>query len=40
MSMYGARDAASNWGERYSRVLIDIGFKEKEDPEALRGNCR
>ena len=27
---YGARDAASSWEERYSRVLIDMGFKRCE----------
>mgnify|MGYP003319214429 CR=1 FL=1 len=27
LSLYGTRDAATNWAEEYTRLLIDIGFK-------------
>ena len=27
-SLYGTRDAANNWSQAYSKILLDIGFKQ------------
>ena len=27
-SLYGTRDAASNWEEHYTQVLVDLGFTQ------------
>ena len=41
MSMYGTRDAASNWEGKYSTVLINAGFKRGEsNPCVFRHDAR